>query len=286
LPGSTKYVRAPSPAPYFRITTTSRWTWGGRQQVLQTVTRLAAPPQPGFPDRFVIEDGRLTECDGEPVRSRLYAALESGQFSRHATEQLQSKARQEFVGCPLKDTVGYLSHVHALPIHLTCTTSKFDAPITLDMERIDLASVLLLIARSQGLHCDCRYGSVWITEDAVADWRDPTGVSTIQPPLGSHLASVWRAPVSLKTWEEPLDVVLKRALALYPIEVDTSALTASETSQPTPKNLASTGYNVVEQPLCDAVGIALYQARCRCELRGETLVVLPPVAERPALKGS
>ena len=94
----------------------------------------------------------------------------------------------------------------------------------------------------------------------------------IAPPEDSQLARSWNVPVTVKAIDRPLADVLD-GLAL------TSAI-VPEASQITPDTQGDPAHLVTltaqGQPFKHVLGILLYQTRCRCQLDGETLVILPP----------
>jgi len=56
------------------------------------------------------------------------------------------------------------------------------------------------------------------------------------------------------------------------IEIDTTALVPSADG----KTAYPVTWNSPGQPFRHVLGLLLYQTRCRCELRGEKLAILPP----------
>jgi hypothetical protein len=178
-----------------------------------------------------------------------------------------------FVETPLKDAVDFMSQNHDIPIRIDPHHVRLDLPISEEWRGIPLSTALTLIGATNGVSCEYRYGSLWLTssEDAK-DWRDPTGVADIEPPTESPLARAWNEPVKLQTVETPLNMALQFMIQPLAISIDASKIPGPETGGvfiPVTTNLNGVTFR-------HALAMLLYQTRCRCKLEGETLVILPP----------
>jgi hypothetical protein len=228
----------------------------------------------GPPVRFLYEAGRILSVDGRRVSDRLHELVQQHRIdSPRIAKELVAPTDLEFVETPLGEAVSYLREKHEVPIVLDPRHADSKPPLTCQLKGIPLATALEVIVAQANHACDYRYGCLWITsaEDAQ-DWRDPSGVTEIEPPKDSQLARSWDEPVVVRAIDQPMAAVLAKMAQPLAIEIDTRALDSSadgKTDYPVTWN--STG-----QPFRHVLGLLLYQTRCRCELRGETLVILPP----------
>jgi hypothetical protein len=223
--------------------------------------------------RFV--GGKLIERDGQPIASRLFDLYQSGKIddSRLAKELMRAH------GCAfdasLRDAVALLIRCHHVPIEIDETTG---VDSTLQSSEafwdMDLCTALTLLTEPRGLACDYRYGCLWITTaNDVLDWYDPTGVSEIEPGEGSVLAGVWDEPVNVRAAHTPLRAALTQLAEPLALNVDFSRMTAGDA----PVN-PLVSHTVNGLPFRHVLGALLYKAGCRCELAGDTLVIMPPDA--------
>ena len=241
------------------------------EQRTQEVTRDGSTVRVTFDDR-----GRPTETrlNGEVVGDRLAQLQATGQIdSQRIANHLVELTEVEFVTTPVKDAFVFMSEKHEFPLVLDPLHVDPKITITEQLSEIPLSSALAVLTVPHGLACDCRYGLLWITsaEDAKA-WRDPTGVAEIQPPPGSQLARAWNSAAEIGAKEMPLAEAVANTAQRWAIELDVSAIKADGEGQATyPVTLTLKG-----MPFRDVLAMLLYHARCRCELRGDTLVILPP----------
>ncbi len=231
---------------------------------------------------LMFSEGRLTEFNGQPASNRLFELLDSDDLDERTRNELQKSTMVDVVQMPLKDTMMYLSDLHAIPFILDTKLGKrIDTPLTGEFLGIDLCSALLLLTAPQGLGADYRYGCLWITtaEDG-ADWRDPTGVAEINPKAGSDLHRVWNeAAPTYDAVATPLADVLAYIQQPLAIDIDVSRIKMLGENAP-----LVTG-NLRGLPLRHVLGQLLYQTNCRCRLEGDKLVILPP-EEKPATPSS
>jgi hypothetical protein len=134
---------------------------------------------------------------------------------------------------------------------------------------LPLSTALVLLLRPHDLEATYRYGFVCITtaEDAQ-DWTDPTGVDRIRLPKDSEFAEAWNGSTTITLSVTSLEMLLPEIVKYVGLQIDLSSLDQSR------KDSVLT-LNLNDLPIRDALAIALYHAKCRCELRGETLVILP-----------
>ncbi len=138
---------------------------------------------------------------------------------------------------------------------------------------IPFSAAMTVLTGTQDLACDYRYGHVWVTSaEDVKGWRDPTGVADLVPAVDSHLMSAWNAPIQVNAKEQPLADTLKFLAHQLAIELDVSQIEPGCDGKPS-YPVTFSRYDI---KLRHALGILLYQTRCRCKLEGETLVILPP----------
>jgi hypothetical protein len=239
--------------------------------------RMLSPPNELVEMRF--DNGRLTHINGRPVHDALFDRLERGEVDEQTASTLTKEATVSLIDMPLKDTALYFAEVHRIPVIVDADAGvDVDQPVTGSCEGMQFGSLLAVIAGSNGVACDYRYGMLWITtpEDAD-DWHDPTGLADIVPPKDSPLARAWNEPVAVEAMNMPLATVLSKITERLAIDVDVSAVqpTADE-----PGRLPFTG-NVRGLPFRHALGYLLYKTGCRCRLEDGQLTILPP-SEQPA----
>jgi hypothetical protein len=188
-------------------------------------------------------------------------------------ERLSRPVNIEFVNTPIRDAVFFLATEQGLPIVLDPHLPNPNEPTNGKWNDLPLSIVLTAITGPSGHACDFRYGFLWVTtaEDAQ-DWHDPTGVGDLAPPKDSQLAKSLNEPVNVNAFNTPLAEVLASTVERLDIDVDTSRLGPStETAPAHPVTL-----NLMRIKFQHALGMLLYQTRCRCKLEGEKLVILPP----------
>jgi len=222
-------------------------------------------------------DGRLTNCNGQPVDDRPVAALARRSLDKQIAEELEKTTNTDFVEMPLKDVAIYLSETHQIPITLDpIRIEDPDQPLTVALRGIHLRSALILLMAPHNLACDYRYGCLWITTaDDAQDWHDPTGVSEIMPPKDSALARAWNEPASIDVVEVPLIRALGYLQERLAFQVDITRIQPTA-EKPTLFPVTHSGKGF---PFHHILGQLLYKTRCRCRLEGETLIILPPDTE-------
>jgi hypothetical protein len=236
----------------------------------------------------VFDAGKLISFNGQPVHDRRFEILKSGAIDERSATELQRDTDVDFVETPLRDVVEYLKDKHNIPIVLDGKQiPEGDLPITAWYRGIDLAPTLTLVLAPHGLAWDYRYGCVWITtaEDAK-NWHDPTGVADIKLPTDSVLGRAWNervytsgvaiqpAPFPPRAFT-PRKVGLEQLLVVYEqrlgIEIDISPDVAEVTTEFVP--VASNEPGITFH---DILGQLLYFTGCRCKLKGDKLMILPP----------
>ncbi|HEX5103077.1 MAG TPA: hypothetical protein VFV87_04660, partial [Pirellulaceae bacterium] len=284
-------------------------TWTTDTDALRTIqtwkhNQLNGPCEFLWPDgrteRMTFTQGRLTEVNGRPWPSPLYDAhhrRETRDESRAIDDVLYSNLNSpltiNFQDVPLSSAVAHLAADSAglipaggvgTPILLDPRLPDPHLPVTYQVDGLDVKTALVLLLARHELVADYHYGAVWVTTPELAGpWHDPTGIDKITPPEGSPLAGVWDEPVDVTTtWstpiypgQQPLAKVIAEAFGPLMIEIDTSRL-APTTDDPGRFPVVA---NLQKIPFRHALAYLLFQAKCRCELRGETLVILPPKNE-------
>jgi hypothetical protein len=224
---------------------------------------------------LLFAQGRVITADGRKVEDRLGELLASnGIDNPQIVNVLTSQTGLEFVDTPLKDAVFFIADKHEFPVAVDPHHVDPMTAISADWEGLELYCVLAIMTSDHHLGCDYRYGLIWITSATDSrNWKDPTGIADIIPPKGSQLARSWNEPVDFGAINQPLaDVIELQLVPRLGIAVDVSQIRSHSE--------AEMAYLVTSRlkgmPLKHALGILLNKARCRCELRGETLVILPP----------
>jgi hypothetical protein len=237
--------------------------------------------------QMMFSGGRLTQFNGQPAASRLFDRMEEGSMDQRTRNELDKFTNMDVVEMPLKDCCEYLSQLHGIPITVDpCVLQGKapgpDMPITDLYQGIDLCSALTLMTAPRGLGCDYRYGCLWITTaEDCNDWRDPTGIVDIKPPSGSPLARAWNELLSADLAKWPLPDAIALIDERMAVFIDASRARGAH-QPPTPiKPGASAGpftppTTARGSPLRHVLGQLLYNTGCRCQLDGETLVILPP----------
>ena len=224
------------------------------------------------------EQKRPTEIflNGEVVEDRLARLLAAGQIVSRFADPINELSDIEFLETPVEDAVDFLAAKHECPMLLDPLHVDRNQTITEGVTGLPFSSTLAILTARHGLGCDFRYGCIWITsaEDAK-DWRDPTGISEIEPPQDSQLANSWNRAAEIQVIDMPLAEAVKKLVERFAINVDVSAVEAAdERAEKYAVTLTRKGLEFHR-----VLGNLLYNARCRCELRGETLVILPQEAQ-------
>jgi len=224
--------------------------------------------------KLLFAQGQLISVDGQAVDDRLAKLAVTGKIEMpEVANVLLSETDVEFVETPLKDFADFLVQKHQVPMVVDRHHADLKRPITGQWQGIHLSSALAILMSEHDHGCDYRYGMIWITSAKDAnDWRDPTGVSEIEPPRNSQLARTWYERADIDAIDKPLAEALEELSHNLAIDIDTSAIeTADNDTDEHKVRLRLRGY-----PMRHGLGILLYQARCRVKLEGETLVILPP----------
>lgn len=212
--------------------------------------------------------------DGRVLEDRLGRLVTDGVIRdfTNIKNALTAPTDVEFGNVPPRDGFEFLSQRHEIPIACDRSAAGQGKDITAKLISLPLSSVLTILADRAQLACDWHYGVPCITSpDELQNWQDPTGVVAIQPPSGSRLGGVWDGPIPVAFRAETIASALDYLSQSYGITIDHSALNrAAEKNEERKVTLSVAGH-----PLRHVIGILLYQTHCRCELRDETLVILP-----------
>jgi hypothetical protein len=229
--------------------------------------------------KWTFAKGRLLSVDGATAESYWPAvAAEKRSVPAELKVALDKKVVPSFPPnfqvTPLKDVVDFLAASHETPVRIDRHHVDETRPITIDCSGTDLYSSLTMIAHEYGMACDVRYGCVWIASpESALHWKDSTGVEALIPPGGSKLSKAWNSDASMMVNGDPFFDVIERLAELLAVDIDTTAVAPHAKED-------SDRFNVIISTLTllrykDVLGLLLDEAHCRCELRGETLVILP-----------
>jgi hypothetical protein len=248
-------------------------------------------------NRYHFTGGRVTHVNGQPIQSPLLEKLAGGKVDAETAEEFKetnSPTNVSTGGWPVgrivtstdatdwngrqREPWEAMEVLGNAAIVDTGVGKQWQEPPFFPLG-IDAASALVLMARAAGCQCDYRCGCVWVTRDVEEpDWRDPTGVCEIEPPAESRLAAVWRTDCRID--EEfrlrPLVDCLNIIGQLHAVQIDTSQLGSTGQNSNVFPVTANVDYYLQFR---HALAKVLLQAQCRCELQGETLIILPPVAK-------
>src|SRR4029453_19078642 len=212
--------------------------------------------------------------DGLEIEDRLASLAAEGLIDdKRLREALRSPVDIEFAETPLKAVVAFMGDIAEISLVLDPHHVDADRPISGTFHELPFSIAMAVLTGPRESACDYRFGMFWVTSaEDVKNWHDPTGVADIVPHKDSQLARSWNEPVVVRATEQPLGVVLAKIAQPLAIEIDTDGLV--------PLANGKTAYPVTwisrGQQFRHALGLLLYQSRCRCELRGEVLVILPP----------
>jgi hypothetical protein len=181
---------------------------------------------------------------------------------------------------PLKDAMDYLRPTIRVPltIHRQVADRSFLA-ITCEVHDAPLLVALGQMLELHGLACDYRYGTLCIDKaDAIANWKDTTGVTQLAPPRGSRLAKEWNRLIEMDFVETPVKDVLVFITDKTGgnVRFDLSRLPTPRVLSakiPTPDSPLSVTLRGISLHNC--LGVLLDQLGCKATLRGETLVIEP-----------
>jgi hypothetical protein len=232
----------------------------------------------GTVEELLFDRGKLTHLNGQPVKFAIFDRITEGKIaSEKLLWALQQPTRVEFVKTDIRDVVDYLSDYHESQIRVDrevkdSSATKTWPTVTVDLEGITLATALALIAEQAGLECDYRYGMPWITtREKAANWIDLTGVELLQPLKDTPLGRAWDKEIVAETFDQPLDKLITTIFSRYGISCDTTAVQSDD-----PNDTKFHVRTVIRrQSLKNALAFVLSQTSCRCELRGDILVIRP-----------
>jgi hypothetical protein len=255
----------------------------------------------GQRESLTFSQGRLTAVNGQAWSSPLYDAHhrretrdESNAIDDFLYSNINSPLTIDFQNVPLAEAMAHLgADVPAgiIPNAGVGTAIMLDPrlpdphrPISYRRDGLDVKTALVLMLARHGLVADYHYGAVWVTTPELAGpWTDPTGIDRISPAEGSQLARVWDQKVDVTTtWstttypgEQALADIIAKAFGPLAVSLDTTRIapTADDPDRfPVIAHLQGI-------PFRHALAYLLFRANCRCELQGETLVILPPAEE-------
>jgi hypothetical protein len=224
--------------------------------------------------RLEFSEGRLISFEGRPVEDRLASLLADGTIDDARLAEVWQRPGASLSGNRTVYTFVAMATAE-LDISLRTDFQYVDPNkkcLVADWRELTPAACIAATLASAGLTCDYRYGCLWITTPrGLAKWHEPTGVSGLKPPAGSALASLWNEYVTFEMAQGlAFSRVLKNLASEFDVEFDASRLNAKLRDSDT--LVTSDGQ---ARRFKDLLGLLLWQKDCRCELRGETLVILP-----------
>ena len=219
--------------------------------------------------RYRFEHGRLTHIDGQTVESPLLDRLSQGIVDQDTARRLTRGTSPEF-GDTLREVLQWYGDENGIPMVIdSCAATSAEKP-DFASGAIDLASAIVMTAHAAGCECDYYNGCIWVLPGFGQDWTDPTGVTEIRPAAGSVLATRWNEPVGRISGRELATRISKMAEKLT-ISIDTTRIEPPEGDP----NRYVVDEDIGFMKLRHALTVILFHSRCRCELHGETLVILP-----------
>jgi hypothetical protein len=282
-------------------------TWTTDTEALKTIQtwkdgQLDGPCEFQWPDgakeQLEFAKGKLLEVNGRPWSSPLYDAHhrretrdESKAIDDNLYSNLNSPVTINFRDTPLSSAMAHLATEFpaglipdggpGTPILLDPRLPDPHVPLTCRLAHLDVKTAMVLLLAKHSLVADYHYGSVWVTTPELAgSWPDPTGIDQIEPPEGSRLAQVWDVPLDVTTpWNSPIypgEQALAHVIAedFSPKQISIDISRIEPTADQPDRFPVVADLHII--PLRHALAYLLYQAKCRCELQGETLVILPP----------
>ncbi len=255
-------------------TVVARTHWkGGKLDGQSQQLGLGVPRELGNTPRLEFSNGRLISFDGRPVDDRLASLLADGTIDDARLVDVWHRRGASLQGDrTVRSFIGNCEAEFDMPLQIDLRDVDYEHRVIADWRELTPAACISATLASGGLTCDYRYGCLWITTpQGLAKWREPTGVSQIQPSAGSALASRWNEDVTFEMAQGlEFSRVLKNLASEFDVEIDASNL--SEQLRDSDTLVTSDGR---PRRFKDLLGLLLWQKRCRCELRGQTLVILP-----------
>lgn len=149
---------------------------------------------------------------------------------------------------------------------------QFDMPVTCDLTEVPLIVGLGTMLQPHDLVCDYRYGQLWIDgRESAANWKDPTGVTSIVPRAGSSLAIAWELPNKFEFIQTLFGDVCAAIEQSHNVKLDLSHM---------PDHLVQSGYKELPVtcylgglPFKHSFATLLEGIDCQARLDGETIVI-------------
>ncbi|MCI0358138.1 MAG: hypothetical protein L0211_06630, partial [Planctomycetaceae bacterium] len=164
---------------------------------------------------LVFAHGRLVSMDGKPVDDRLATLLGDGTVDDPLLKDVwhrpgASVQGDQTVNCFIANALAEFD----IPLRIDLRYVDYDDKLLGNWRELTPAACISATLASGGLTCDYRYGCLWITtQQGLAEWREPTGVSEIHPPAGSLIESAWNEAVTFEAEGEGLSHVLDNLAA-------------------------------------------------------------------------
>jgi hypothetical protein len=254
----------------------SEWQEGVLHGAVERVVEYSPVPRPNLPtETWAFDEGRLVAFQGQPVESRLFAQLPkieaaAPKVAKRLNRRLE---RVRFRDKPLRAVAANFIR-SGIPVEIDRALVDPQTPVSVRWEGVDYVSALVLLGLENDLGCVYRYGVIWITTPEQArEWPDPTGVEPLSEEADTLSIESWNEATSISAVRRPLSDLLKQIALTARVTVDVNAVERAASTDP--DRFVITQTTNTELPFKHALGMLLYKARCRCELRGETLVILP-----------
>jgi hypothetical protein len=221
--------------------------------------------------RYQFSNGRLTHVDGQPVKSRLFDRLAQGTVDADTAEYLTRVASPDYADTR-RDVLEWLGSENGIPMVVHARAATAASTPDFFPNGIDVASAIVLTARAAGCECHYHNGCIWVLpEFSDANWRDPTGVSAIQTSEGTPLAAAWRESVGGTGRQGPLEGRLDALAKKFGIAIDWTLVKPILDGA----DRRSLDIDTGAMEFRHALTLMLFHSDCRCEVRGEALVILP-----------
>jgi len=219
------------------------------------------------------DEDRVVAINGEPV-DRMFEKQIAG-INRANNEDypllLQTGIFYAF-DQPLREVIENREGDYGVPLFLDHCVNG-DLQIDGSWKDLRLPDWLLLVCQPRGLTVVRRYGGICVTSRLNSDsWIDPTQVSKLDADAESLLSGALNERVDLNIFYDiSAAELLVEICSRLGVDVDVSRIEPS-LDEPDRYRVKA---DITEHPFRDVLGYLLYKIKCRCELDGEKLVIVP-----------
>jgi len=236
--------------------------------------------------------GIIVAINGQPVTDHLAAQFGQEKNKDSVIADMASATNSSAFDRPSRQFTFQPSPVGPVSLENHCAglAELWQIPVSFDpFSRVDLAveeveicglappsAALVLALHEHGLAAVSRYGCLLITTEQIAKGPDPTGLEGLNIPVDGRIAEALNKNNAVLSWSTSLEEALSRCQKETGVEFDIlsrqgSFGLAEQLRYPREPRKAFP-YNLT---LRDALGLALFQTRYRCTLRGDVVVVTP-----------